>query len=104
MYTSLLEELGLDAESIEWQQLSLCKGMDTELFYDDYESNSKTARQVDQACLTCPVMAQCAQQGQNGEYGVWGGIYWDGQGKPDKAKNAHKTEEDWAEIRRRLSS
>jgi hypothetical protein len=104
MSTNLLEELGLDAESIEWTQLSLCRGMETELFYDEYESDPKIACQVDQACLVCPVMAQCGQQGLSGEYGVWGAIYWDGQGKPDKAKNAHKTEEDWKEIRRRLLS
>ena len=105
MSQTLLDELGLDAEHIEWEQLALCKGMPREWFYDDYENSLKVAKQVDQGCLRCPVMAQCGLEGMsNNEFGVWGGVYWDGQGKPDKAKNAHKTEQDWEKIWRRLSS
>lgn len=102
--SNLLDELGLDPENFEWQDLSLCSGMATEFFYEKYESDVEFARAVDQVCLHCPVFKQCTLFGmENGEYGVWGGVYWNGAGKPDKNKNSHKTEEDWAEIGRRIN-
>lgn len=103
MSTSIIELLGLDEEDFSWQQLSLCSGMDTELFYDQYESSSKVAKQVDQMCLSCPVMNECLQWGtENSETGVWGGIYLV-SGKVDNNRNSHKTEDVWAEIRNRIS-
>ena len=97
-----LDALGLNPndEDFTWERLALCDGMPTNWFYDDYESNETTAKQVDEVCLHCPVMAICANVGRsNKEYGVWGSIYWNGSGKPDKNRNAHKTPEVWTSIR-----
>lgn len=95
---SLLDELGLDPENLEWFQLSLCDGMEIVWFYDMYESDQEIAKAVDDTCLSCPVIKECGLRGASGEYGVWGGIYWAGNGKQDKAKNSHKTLEIWKSI------
>lgn len=96
--------LGIDLEDLEWQDLSICHGMPTNDFYDNYESNERVARVIDQACLSCPVMAQCLQRGvENHEWGVWGGIFLV-SGKPDANKNSHKTPEVWEAIRRRIGN
>ena len=88
-----LSDLGIDLEELQWQDLALCDGMPTNMFYDDYESDVQVAKVVDDACLSCPVMAQCLERGvENGEWGVWGGVYLV-SGKRDKNRNAHKTEE-----------
>lgn len=97
-----LTELGIDLEGLEWPQLALCKGMRTNMFYDEYESDIQVAKVVDEACLSCPVLAQCLGWGtENGEWGVWGGIFLT-SGKPDKNKNSHKTPEVWEDIRERI--
>lgn len=95
--------LGIDLDELEWQDLALCDGtMPTNMFYDDYESDVNVARVVDQACLSCPVMAQCLQRGiENGEWGVWGGIYLT-SGKPDMNRNIHKEQDVWEQIRERI--
>lgn len=94
--------LGIDLEELEWQDLALCDGMPTNMFYDDYESDEQVAKVVDEACLSCPVMAQCLQRGvENGEWGVWGAIYLT-SGKPDNNRNSHKTPEVWNAIRERI--
>lgn len=100
--SSVLGILGLDEEELEWQDLSLCAGMETNLFYDDYESDEQVATMIDQACLSCPVMAQCLQFGiDNNEWGVWGGIYLTA-GKPDDNKNNHKSKETWKEFKDKI--
>lgn len=98
-----LSELGLELEEIEWQDLSLCdQTMPTNYFYDDYESDVNVAKMVDEACLSCPVMAQCLLRGvENGEWGTWGGVYLV-SGKPDKNRNSHKTPDIWNAIRERI--
>lgn len=102
--SGVLEVLGLDLDSLEWTDLSLCFGMPTNDFYDNYESNERVARVVDQACLSCPVMAQCLETGmKRGEWGVWGGIYLTA-GKVDKNRNSHKTPEVWKAIEERVRS
>lgn len=99
---NLLEELGLDSDSLEWHQISLCRGMELSWFYDYYESDPEIAKQVDEVCLACPVIKECGMAGAGGESGVWGAIYWS-NGKMDKAKNSHKSEEVWARIREKYS-
>jgi hypothetical protein len=100
--SSVLEALGIDPEELQWTDLAVCNLMDTNLFFDDYEADENVAKMIDEACLSCPVMAQCLAQGMdNGEWGVWGGIYLT-SGKPDQKKNAHKTPEVWDEIRSRI--
>ena len=89
---SLLEELGLDPDEFVWQDLALCANMDTNLFYDEYETNQVVRTQVDEICSRCPVQRECLLTGHGGEIGVWGGVYWNGNGKPDRARNEHKPE------------
>lgn len=94
--------LGIDLNELEWQDLALCDGMPTNMFYDDYESDVQVAKVVDEACLSCPVLAQCLERGvENSEWGVWGGIYLT-SGKPDMNRNAHKDQEAWAAIKERI--
>lgn len=90
---------------IVWEELALCKGLPTNLFFDDYEANSTLAKSVvDPMCLSCPVMKQCLQDGmEKGEQGVRGGIFLMA-GKPDEQRNAHKTPEVWERIRERLGN
>lgn len=93
----------LDPDTIEWQSLALCSGVEFEdymqnPFFEAYETNENVAKSTDQMCLHCPVTKQCYEFGVNErETGVWGGIYLD-RGKIDKNKNAHKTQEVWLQI------
>lgn len=90
---NLLEEFGIDPADFRWQDLSLCAGMDTELFYDKYVEDTTIAKEIDELCLHCPVFSYCHAEGPAGQWGVWGGVYWNGAGKEDEARNAHKTPE-----------
>lgn len=101
---SLLDDLGIEAADFVWQDLALCVGLDANLFFDSYETDVEVAKQVDECCLSCPVMKECSAKGLNGEYGVFGGVYWNGSGKPDFNRNAHKTDAVWAKIRERITS
>jgi hypothetical protein len=103
--SSLLEELGIDPEEFEWTQLGICTNSDFDQndFYDEYENSVEHAKLIDQMCLACPVMKQCANSAMiNKETGVWGAIYWDGTGKPSDSKNEHKDPETWKRIARKL--
>lgn len=102
---SLRELLGLDLEDVTWKDLALCDGrMPTRLFYEDYESDEQVAKMVDDACLSCPVMAMCLTAGMdNDEWGVWGGIYLV-SGKMDDNRNSHKTPEVWEKIKERIGA
>jgi hypothetical protein len=99
----LARYLQLD-DDYSWQALSTCQNVaNKEWFFSEYESDEDTAKQVDQLCIHCPVFKECAMSAlKNKESGVWAGIYWDGTGKPDKKRNAHKTEEVWFDIRSML--
>lgn len=102
MQASIFTALGLDAEDLSWQDLALCAGMNTDWFYDEYDSES-VSHMVDEACLSCPVMKQCMQQGiEDNEWGVWGGVYLV-SGKADPNKNKYKSKETWARIKKRLT-
>ena len=91
--------LGLSDEELEWQHLALCNGQDIWRFHEGYESNPRIAKQTDEMCLSCPVQKQCLQAGiENGEWGCWGGVYLT-NGRMDDARNAHKTQDIWQEIR-----
>jgi hypothetical protein len=91
--SKILNSLGLDKDNLQWQDLALCLGMDTNLFFDLYETDVNVAKNIDQACISCPVIAMCYKYGtESDNYGVWGGIYLS-SGTPDKSKNSHKTKE-----------
>ena len=106
---SLLDELGLDEETLTWRHLALCgtkspneEGMQLNWFFDDYEDDVELAKAMDQVCLACPVMKECLSEAMaNQDYGLRGGIYLY-KGKPDKQRNSHKTEEVWLQIQERL--
>ena len=99
----LLQELGIDPERFRWEDLSACSGMDTEIFYSAYESDPVIAKAADEMCLHCPVMKMCHAKGEQGQWGLWGGVYWNGSGREDAARSMHKTEEVRKRIAKRLS-
>lgn len=102
--SSVTDALGLDPQDLEWQDLALCQGQDVWRFYEGYETDTRIAKVTDDMCRSCPVRAMCLQAGvENSEWGVWGGVYLN-NGKPDSNRNAHKTQEDWDEIRRMLTN
>jgi hypothetical protein len=97
--SNILNKLDSDEQSIRWWHLAACNGMDTNLFFDQYESDVNMAKAIDQCCLSCPVMLMCRDSGiKNNEYGVWGGVFLS-SGLMDKMKNAHKTKEVWKQIK-----
>jgi hypothetical protein len=100
---SLLDELGLDERTLSWHQLAFCKGMELNLFYEIYEDDVEIAKAMDDVCLSCPVMKECLMDAyDNKDSGLRGAIYLN-NGKPDKMRNAHKTEETWKKIQEKLS-
>lgn len=97
---SLLQDLGIDPESFDWRQLSSCRGLDINLFFDDYDG--AVARQIDQLCLNCPVGKECFLDAQEFEdEGVRCGFYLI-NGKPDPTKNSHKTKEMAAKLANKI--
>ena len=98
--SNILDNLGVDHESLRWWHMSACQGIETELFFDKYENDVNIARNIDEACLSCPVISMCYQQGvDNNEYGVWGGVYLN-SGSIDKSRNTHKTTEVWKRLKK----
>jgi len=99
---SLLDELGLEEETLEWHQLALCKGMDLNLFYKAYEEDEETAKAMDEVCLSCPVMKNCLLDAMGyKDSGLRGAFYLE-NGKIDKVRNAHKTDEVRLRIQEKL--
>jgi hypothetical protein len=96
----------LEDDDLNWWHLAICQGMNDkrpddephqhkDYFYDEYEKDPVMAKVMDSICMSCPVRQQCLRDGiENGEYGLWGGIFLD-NGKIDKTRNAHKTDETW---------
>lgn len=99
---NLLELMGLDPEDFVWQDLGMCSGIERpDTFFDDYESDKVFAEQVDEICLSCPVISTCYEAAlSNKERGVWGAVYWNGAGKPDRNFNSHKSPATWDRIRK----
>lgn len=106
-----LSDLVDDPEDFTWEQLGTCRNLPTQqitarpgsvdIMFDEYEADPIVATQVDQMCLSCPVAKQCLPAGLAGKHwGVWGGLYLE-NGKPNKARNAHKTDEVWDAFRRK---
>jgi hypothetical protein len=99
--SDILNDLGIDQDEVDWSDLAVCKGMDTNLFYEKYEADQNIAKNIDEMCLSCPVMKMCYESGtSNTEYGIWGGIYLNA-GVIDKSRNLHKTQETWKRLRRK---
>lgn len=99
--SSILNNLGVDEEDFNWYDLAVCRGMDTNLFYDQYETDQNIAKNIDEMCLSCPVISACYKSGQEmNEYGVWGGVFMT-SGSIDKSKNLHKTPEIWKRLKKK---
>lgn len=97
--SAVYDVLGIDVEESAWQDFAMCRGWPISLFHEAYESSKRTAKEVDQMCLSCPVRAMCLAAGvENNEWGVWGGVYLIA-GRADEAKNDHKTPDIWEKIR-----
>jgi hypothetical protein len=97
--SSILSKLGIDETNMNWFDFALCLGMDTNLFFDKYETDISIAKNIDEACLSCPVRKICYEVGvENNDYGVWGGIYLN-SGQVDKVRNAHKTKDIWKKLK-----
>jgi hypothetical protein len=98
--TNIINKLGIDELDLKWYHFAACNNMPINWFYDEYESDKETAKQVDQVCLHCPVIKQCHKEGvQNKEKGVWGGVFMD-LGRPDKQHNEHKDPETWKRLKK----
>jgi hypothetical protein len=98
--SNILNNLGVDEDDFDWFHLAICRGMDTNLFYDKYESDPNIAKNIEEMCLSCPVLAICYKNGiDNNEYGVWGGVFLNA-GLIDKTKNLHKTSEIWKRLKK----
>ena len=94
--SNIISDLGLDEDNVKWYQFAACSNMDTNWFYDTYETDVHVAKQVDIICIHCPVAHDCLKEGINGrEFGVWGGVYLN-LGRVDKSANSHKTYETWS--------
>lgn len=99
--SSILNDLGLDSDDFKWYDLAVCKGMDTNLFFEKYEIDINIAKNIDEACLNCPVIKMCYEAGvENSDHGVWGGVYLN-SGSVDKSKNLHKTQDVWKRLKKK---
>jgi hypothetical protein len=97
--SDIISDLGLDHEDVKWYQFAACNNMETNWFYDNYETDVHVAKQTDNVCLHCPVAKRCLAEGiSNREFGVWGGVYLN-LGRVDKSANSHKTEYVWDSLR-----
>ena len=101
---NLFNFIGIDDEDAQWYHLASCNGMTTDpkfdWFYDLYEVDKEVAKQIDQLCISCPVIKICYAEGvKNKEKGVWGGVYMD-LGRPDKQYNQHKTPAIWKTLKK----
>jgi hypothetical protein len=99
--SNILNDLGIDKDNFEWYDFAICKGMDTDLFFEKYETDINIANSIDQACLSCPVSKMCYEAGVlNNDYGVWGGFYLNA-GSVDKSKNIHKTSDTFKRLKKK---
>lgn len=91
---------GIDSKYIRWWNLASCNNMNVNWFFDDYESDQVLAKQIDNVCISCPVIKFCYKEGiENKLQGVWGGVYVK-YGKPKKQYNMHKTPEVWRKLKK----
>ncbi len=61
--SSILSDLGIDKDEFDWYDLAICRGMDTNLFFDKYETDINIAKNIDEACMSCPVSKMCYEVG-----------------------------------------
>jgi hypothetical protein len=84
--------------SLEWSKKASCAGIPTEMFFEEYENDESSAKDVDLLCDTCPIQRECLSIGVGRrETGVWGGVYLQ-NGQISTEFNEHKTNEDWGRL------
>lgn len=90
--------------NIEWADGARCVGLDTNLFFDEYEGDKRIARSVDALCSLCIKQRECLALGvSRREWGVWGGIYLE-DGDISEEYNDHKSSTDWENLWLRLTT
>ena len=45
--SNILNDLGIDEDDFDWWHLAVCRGMDTNLFYEKYEADSNIAKSIE---------------------------------------------------------
>ncbi|QLF83431.1 WhiB family transcription factor [Rhodococcus phage NiceHouse] len=81
------------SSSDNWQEQADCRGKDTSLFFEQYESDSQVAKEIDSLCSGCPVQFKCLKMGvDTAGTGVHGGTYLN-LGQVSKARNSHKPDD-----------
>lgn len=81
-----------------WKDQGSCRDrVDRNLFFDIYEEQPETRKDIDNLCRSCPVSKTCFAVGVSSkEWGVWGGIYLV-NGEISREFNNHKSKQDWAD-------
>ena len=54
-----------------WRSKAACKGLTSTMFNTKYVEERRKALTI---CSTCPVKAECKNEGQLERFGVWGGV------------------------------
>ena len=79
-----------------WKDEAACLGLETNLYFDNYEDEEGIRQNVDALCRQCPVKKTCFANGVSGkEWGVWGGVYLE-TGEISREFNKHKSKQDWS--------
>ena len=74
----------------DWTENAKCRGINTNPFFDEYETKPEVAKNTDSFCLSCLVKNQCLYDGiKNQESGVRGAVYLN-KGGYSKPFNKHK--------------
>jgi len=80
-----------------WKDDATCLGLNTNLYFDQYEEDVNTRTIVDAMCKVCPVAKICFAVGITGkEWGIWGGVYLEG-GDISREFNSHRSKQDWSD-------
>lgn len=79
-----------------WKDEAFCLGLETNLYFEEYEDKIELRSGIDKICMQCPVKKICFANGISGkEWGVWGGVYLEG-GEISREFNRHKSKQDWS--------
>ena len=79
-----------------WKDEASCLGLETNLYFEEYEDKLELRNEIDKICMQCPVKKICFANGISGkEWGVWGGVYLEG-GEISREFNRHKSKQDWS--------
>lgn len=85
----------------KWINKADCRDKPVEWFFESYEQDVTVALDVDDLCKHCPVKRECFYNAVDTDSisttGVRAGLYFV-LGKPSKAKNGHKTPEEYARL------